>query len=151
MIESIVYSKRYVRIMWKRTPFRMANMAHCYPCCDVPTDYSCRMCTESFPCLLRRKPVDRGIIIGSGRRHSVHDFFITQLAAMAMVESNAMHYHLKNDLMRPVRRLFKERKYQQCSLPGCQNQTNHRGGYCCSDHSRKHKIMTGKKVKAIGR
>lgn len=38
------------------------------------------------------------------------------------------------------RRLFpKDRPYQKCLLPGCEEQTNHRGGYCCAEHCKAHR------------
>jgi len=38
------------------------------------------------------------------------------------------------------RRLFPQaRPHKKCLLPGCDNTTNHRGGYCCSEHCKKHR------------
>ena len=30
---------------------------------------------------------------------------------------------------------------RKCALPGCENMTRHRGGYCCADHKNMHKNM----------
>ena len=28
---------------------------------------------------------------------------------------------------------------RKCALPGCENRTSHRGGYCCAEHKNMHK------------
>lgn len=35
----------------------------------------------------------------------------------------------------------KEPTPRKCILPGCEKQTIHRGGYCCAEHSRQHKLL----------
>lgn len=156
MLGERVYSKRYVRIMWKRNPFMMANKAHCYPCCDVPTDEKCRMCAEDVHCLLRRESNKRGIVVGSsgfGPGRFDHLYF-QAMAGIAMADApflfhgggRRMGMSYLNDLIRTKRRPEKT-----CQLPGCDNTTTHRGGYCCSVHCRQHQIQQGKKIKAVGR
>lgn len=29
---------------------------------------------------------------------------------------------------------------KKCSLPGCENLTEHRGGYCCAEHCKEHAL-----------
>jgi len=39
------------------------------------------------------------------------------------------------------RRLFpKDRPFKKCLLPGCEEMTNHRGGYCRAEHCKAHKV-----------
>jgi hypothetical protein len=39
----------------------------------------------------------------------------------------------------PVKR--NDRPLTHCLLPGCSMTTSHRGGYCCAEHSRKHREL----------
>ena len=38
----------------------------------------------------------------------------------------------------------RETPSRKCALPGCENMTCHRGGYCCAEHKNMHKC------KAVG-
>jgi len=33
----------------------------------------------------------------------------------------------------------KDRPYKKCLLPGCEEMTSHRGGYCCAEHCKEHR------------
>lgn len=137
MISTTIYSERYRRILAKKNQMAFAEKAHEYPCCDIPTIKMCSNCMGDFPCLLRR-PIS--IITGKSKpRRSIADLYIP--LAMGMMESMSpeLNYHLKSDLMRPVRRLFREKPYKECILPGCEETTNHNGGYCCAEHCREHR------------
>ena len=58
MIPAKVYTKRYRRSLARRDHLAYAELAHCFPCCDLPTDKRCRACKETFPCKLRRRITD---------------------------------------------------------------------------------------------
>ena len=36
-------------------------------------------------------------------------------------------------------RSMRNRRAVKCALPGCENMTSHRGGYCCAEHCMEHK------------
>lgn len=58
----------------------------------------------------------------------------TMLAALAMAGTPGME-----GIKFPKEK--KEPEPRKCILPGCEKQTIHRGGYCCAEHSRQHKLL----------
>lgn len=153
-MDTRVYSERYTRIMWKRNPFMMANKAHCYPCCDVPTNKKCTGCQYPAPCLLRRKygrVHPSKVCVVDGRNRRADDFYLSLLYGLAGSELTMWPLPYQRPYLDAIGGRRKKKPQSQCHLPGCQNTTNHRGGYCCPEHSREHHKIQGRKVKAIGR
>ncbi len=135
MISTTIYSERYRKLIGKRWPIKYAEISHEYPCCDIPTNKMCHRCHENFPCLLRRKP--KVYSISKNRKGHEADWFLTTAYGMALADST-MHYSLRNEIMRPLRKFFKEKPFKPCLLPGCKNKTTHNGGYCCAEHCKQH-------------
>jgi hypothetical protein len=42
------------------------------------------------------------------------------------------------NLFAPGRKIELERKFKKCSLPSCNIETDHNGGYCCAEHCKEH-------------
>lgn len=138
MISTTIYSERYVRHIAVHNQIYYAEKAHEYPCCDIPTNRKCSNCRENFPCILRRK--SKVLVVCDSGRSKPSDWLLASLYGMAMADT-VVNYHLKNEMLRPLRRLFPEdRPYKKCLLPGCEEQTSHRGGYCCAEHCKEHKV-----------
>lgn len=154
MSDSRVYSERYVSIMWVRNPIMMVEKAHCYPCCDVPTNKKCTGCEYPAPCLLRRKHgrvyPSRVQVVSVGSRRA-DDLYLSMLYGMVGAGIADMSLPYQRRYIDSVMPRIKRRSKKTCLLPGCQNSTTHRGGYCCSVHCRQHQVQMGKRIKAIGR
>ena len=79
------------------------------------------------------------VVLGSDNNHSM----VAGLAA-AMAEASmamAIPYHLlgRGGNSRPVFPRTKRKPERICLLPGCDNRTTHRGGYCCAEHCFAHR------------
>jgi len=63
---------------------------------------------------------------------------ISQHLTIMMGLAAASGYGLPYALRKP------DKPFKICLLHGCTSWTDHNGGYCCADHSGRHKIVTAK-------
>lgn len=52
--------------------------------------------------------------------------------------AKALYFAIKEGVPRKYR---VEKEKSQCLLPGCNNFTDHNGGYCCVEHCKEHRRM----------
>jgi hypothetical protein len=77
-------------------------------------------------------------IDGVDRMRDELNYFLSSLYGMGL--SN-LHPSIRDEMTRPLRRFLRGRPYKKCLLPGCENKTDHNGGYCCADHCKEHRRM----------
>lgn len=88
-------------------------------------------------------------IAGRGRKEIVflepgNDHSMVAGLAAAIAEASmamALPYHLlgPGGNSRPISPRTKRKPKRLCLLPGCDNTTTHRGGYCCAEHCLAHR------------
>jgi len=48
MIIKKIFTKKEAKELWENNQVRYAEIAHSYPCCDLPTDTQCVWCDEAI-------------------------------------------------------------------------------------------------------
>lgn len=107
-----------------------------------------------WPGLVRgvKKRAESGVVIacggggrGSGYEMAEHARLMSELEAMLIISTieTGMPSMFRNSLARQLERsLYPSQKpTRECLLPGCQNQTQHNGGYCCADCCLAHRAI----------
>ena len=134
------YSERFKRIMAKRDPKTIAQIALNNPCFDIPTKETCLNCIVGDYCLLK----SRKTLITFGNpneliyRRNMYLAILQQVPFTLTPESIALSQNLQN----PRRRLNSRQvriSHKSCLLPDCEATTSHRGSYCCAEHLKEHK------------